>query len=97
MSTDIVVIKKGEYMKNTLLLLTVLNIIYFVVTAFINQHSTVGNFFLVPFGIPAIIAFILFFAGIISLIDENKRKASWLILILNGILMLFPVLVIAFI
>lgn len=84
-------------MKRLLLILTILNIIYFIFTAFINQYNTVENFFLLPFGIPSVIAFILFFAAIISLIDENIRKTSWLLIILNGILMLLPLLVIAFI
>lgn len=84
-------------MKNILLLITILNIAYFIVTAFINQNNTVENFLLLPFGLPAVIAFVLFFAGIVTLINENKRYVSWLMIIINGLIMLMPLLLIVFI
>ncbi|AKG74665.1 hypothetical protein [Salinicoccus halodurans] len=84
-------------MKNTLILFTILNIIYFIVTASMNQNNIVVNFFLLPFGFPAVIAFMLFFASIVSLIDENRRGQSLLLIILNGILLLLPILVIVLI
>lgn len=84
-------------MKNLLVPLTALNLIYFMVTVFINKNNDVENFSLLPFGLPSVFAFVLFFAGIISLIDENKRYISWLMIIINGLLMLLPFLLIVFI
>lgn len=84
-------------MKNLLILSTVLNLIYFIATAVINQNDTVVNFFILPFGVPAVIAFILFFAGIVTLINENKRYISWLMIIINGLILLMPLLLIVFI
>ena len=84
-------------MKSILLWLTSLNTAYFIAAIFINQNYDVDNFFLLPFGMPAVIAFILFFAGIVTLINENKRYISLLLMVINGLIMLMPILLILFI
>ncbi|WP_143003935.1 hypothetical protein [Lacicoccus qingdaonensis] len=68
-----------------------------MVTVFINQNTDVENFFMLPFGLPSVIAFVLFFAGIVTLINENKRYVSWLMVVINGLLMIAPLLLIIFI
>ncbi|SDK71544.1 hypothetical protein SAMN05216216_107109 [Lacicoccus qingdaonensis] len=84
-------------LKNLLVSFTALNLIYFMVTVFINQNTDVENFFMLPFGLPSVIAFVLFFAGIVTLINENKRYVSWLMVVINGLLMIAPLLLIIFI
>lgn len=84
-------------MKSILLWITSLNTVYFIATIFINQNNDVNNFLLLPFGVPAVIAFILFFAGIVTLINEYKRYISLLMIIINGLIMLMPLLLIVFI
>lgn len=75
-------------MKKILLLLTITNLIYMLITMASDQH----NIFLSALGLPTIIAFVMFFLGIISLIydedDRGKKTISIWIIMLN----LFPLL-----
>lgn len=70
-------------MKKTLLLLTITNLIYMLITMVIDQH----NIFLSALGLPTIIAFVMFFIGVISLIfdedDRGKKTISIWIMVLN--------------
>lgn len=70
-------------MKKILLLLTITNLIYMLITMVANQH----NIFLSALGLPTIIAFVMLFLGIISLIfDEDgrgKKTISIWIIMLN--------------
>ena len=58
-------------MKKTLLALSILNFFYFIVAVFIDNDTSL---YMLPFGLPLLIAFVLLFSGIISLYFKGKQR-----------------------
>lgn len=58
-------------MKKILLALSILNFLYFIATVFIDNDT---NLYMLPFGLPLLLSFVLLIAGIVSLYIKGKRK-----------------------
>ena len=78
------------------LVLTILNLIYSVSTGYID-HGTSDSFFLVPFGVPLLLAMILLCLSAYGMSITEKKTLSIVSMVINIIVILVPFSIIIFI